>query len=223
MIARWGREGGEEGRLCWRQFPFFVYIFNEKDLALVPFGHFILTTFCWLLVVWAFIDPQGIHTHRERHNTHTHTYILISKLVRTWHKLCQSLAICWALMSSTDLWPHVLAVCDSDLLQMLLPQLVHSLLPSPPLPCQLEQSLLQKKLCHGNGFLCSARSPRGFFVALCHLCVACHLFNYARVGDNVGCKLYSYSMREASALLLPTFAKARPTRRALHEHSRNVC
>lgn len=161
------------------------------------------------------------YTHIERDIIHTHTHIQPSKLVRTWHKLCQSLAICWALMSSTDLWPHVLAVCDSDLLQMLLPQLVHSLLPSHSFA--LEQSLLQKKLCHGNGFLCSARSPRGFFVALCHLCVACHLFNYARVGDNVGCKLYSYSMREASALLLPTFAKTRPTRRALLEHSHNIC
>lgn len=64
-----------------------------------------------------------------------------------------------------------------------------------------------------------------FFCALCHLCVeACHLFNYARVGDSVGCKLYSYSMREVSALGA-NFAMARPRGTATHivcEYSRNT-
>lgn len=50
---------------------FFVYIFNEKDLALVPFGHFILSADClwWrlLLIPWEYA-----HTHTHIHS-HLHT------------------------------------------------------------------------------------------------------------------------------------------------------
>lgn len=58
----------EEGR-AGDNFQFFVYIFNEKDLALVPFGHFILSAvYLWcrlLLIPWEYRHTHG-HTHAPK-------------------------------------------------------------------------------------------------------------------------------------------------------------